>query len=191
MRLRTSIFLLLLLTMSLSLTAQTRRIAHRSHSGVPVAFAALLDDDHGGNPIPDWDRKDEKWNLHPFIAKVRKHYETEGAKVKKPDSPKAETKDSVRVLINGWGDPQVIPVDGKNKQKAPEEASIIRIPKKSSIDNDSSIHAAALPEVTPFRLAHRTSEVPSNSNHSLWLLAAGLILTIPTCIFWAMRKSPR
>lgn len=189
MRLGTSFLILLLLTLSLGLTAQTRRIAHRSHSGVPAAFAALLDDDHGGNPVPDWDRKDEKWNVHPFIAKVRKHYESEGDKVKKADNPKAETKDSVRVLINGWGDPQVIPPD-ENK-KAPQEASIIRIPKQSTDQDSSNPAAAALPEITPFRLAHRNPDAPAKSNLSLWILAAGLILTVPTSIYWATRKGLR
>lgn len=190
MSLRIPLLILLLLSMSLSLTAQTRRIAHRSHGGSPDTFAALLDDDHGGNPMPNWDRKDEKWNLHPFIAKVRNHYQTEGDKLRKgnkgDDTPKAESKDSVRVLIDNIFGPSVLPTKEDNQQPAPQEASLT--PASQDEDQVSGPSAASLPEITPFRLARRPAEVPSQSNMTLWLFAGVLILTIAPALYWITRK---
>jgi hypothetical protein len=47
-----SLFIVFLLAAALALPAQTRKIAHRSHSGKPGTFALLLDDDNFGMYSP-------------------------------------------------------------------------------------------------------------------------------------------
>lgn len=192
MSLRIPLLILLLLSLSLSLTAQTRRIAHRSHGGSPDTFAALLDDDHGGGPVPNWDRKDEKWNLHPFIAKVRKHYQTEGDKLRKgnkgDETPKAESKDSVHVIIDDIIGPLVVPAKEDNQQPAPQEASLTPASHDDDQTSGPGLSAASLPEATPFRLARRPAEAPTQGNMTLWLFAGALILTIAPAMYWITRK---
>lgn len=198
MRLRTSIFLLLLLTLSLSLTAQTRRIAHRSHNGSPEAFAVMLEEDHGGLSNIDFESVSEKWYLNPFIEKVRLHYQSESGKLKQDES-KAQpsqgivtdsiefntTRSMNRLQVNTMN---LFPLDSTQNSNPFSPILKIDSTRQGPIDPDSSDGALLQPDVTPFRLAKASNSSPSQGNAGLWLLATGLILTIPTCIYWAMKK---
>jgi hypothetical protein len=92
----TTIFVVLLLA---SVTqAQTRKIAHRSHSGVPATFAFFMEDDHlGGPPItfpyPDLDL--ENYDVKPWIDSLKRKYEPAAAAEGGSTTPTTTPKDSI------------------------------------------------------------------------------------------------
>ncbi len=94
------IFFVLIMLASVT-QAQTRKIAHRSHSGVPATFAFFMDEDHLGGPMITFPRPALELNLgnydvKPWIDSLKRKYqpaaEAAGAE---PTMPHATPQDSL------------------------------------------------------------------------------------------------
>lgn len=73
MNVRITFLALTLVLMATLVMGQTRKIHHRSHSGSPMTFAMVMEEDHLGEMRPRMDMA--TYNVEPFVRKVRLHYE--------------------------------------------------------------------------------------------------------------------
>jgi hypothetical protein len=163
--------------------AQTRKIAHRSHSGQPVTFAFLMEDDHAGayNPPP------EDFDLEPWVAKIKKHYEDQAKKTANEDK-KAEA--SLKTA------PVLQPVDSltPSTQPAPTNPNEQPHPSKRkgkarNAEVGEQNDAPQITEVTPFPLAKKAAhtqlgDASSPSAMGLWILVGVLVLTVGPGVYW-------
>jgi hypothetical protein len=165
-----NLLLLSLLSLATLAQAQTRKLAHRSHAGNPNTFAMLMDDDHGGGPVPE--KYTESWNLDPWVIKIRKHYEevakkTGPVEAKHGEGPQAAPKEG-----------EVQPADPNAPAREPQKQKSKPIRNKSVKTDSPSPMAeaesgAALPRI---RLAKAIAGTQGNAGGSLWLLA-GIIVS--------------
>jgi hypothetical protein len=156
------IFLLLVLIGCVTLAqAQTRKIAHRSHSGAPNTFAMLLDDDHGGNPYPEY--KPERYNLEPFVQKIRKHYEQVAKHSATPGEPAVQETKVTKPETEEPSTPEPQPAEPKTKPVRHKEPKKGAAPQMATNENPSPI--------PHFKLAKANPKNEATSHMNLWLFA--------------------
>lgn len=176
MRTHHLLFLALLLLASFA-QAQTRKLAHRSHAGSPNTFAMLMDDDHGGGPVPE--KVQEVYYLEPWIIKIRKHYE----QVAKQNGPKVETKSGSQdnKEVKETTEPAKAPLDSlpqkpKSVPRAGKSATIgVAVP-ATQLEKTSAL------EIPRVRLAKATLNPTPSSGLNLWLLAGIIIACVAPCV---------
>jgi hypothetical protein len=172
-----------------SLQAQTRKIAHRSHSGQPATFALVMGDDHAGayNPPP------ELYDLEPFVAKIKKHYEDQAKRTAKDDKkaeaslkaePTASPKDSI---VPG----EIQPSPGEDRTEPQKQHRNGKA--RNGKEEVRAEEGAQVAEVVSYPLAKELPAVDHTDSNSsplagLWLLMGGLVLTVGPGVYWLSGK---
>ena len=180
---------LLGMVMVASLAAQTRRIGHRSHSGSPSTFAMMMDEDHLGGPVkmPLASMHISAYEVDPFIARIRKHYES----IAKLPAPVATPQAESPKLEKGSD-----PAPG---QSSPETKTPALAPKASTPKN-SIPKLAAIP-APDFLVAARSNPITAikdqatNSESSFWMLILLLGIPVAPVVFvastvWSRQNKP-
>ncbi len=172
------LLLLALLLLASFAPAQTRKLAHRSHAGNPNTFAMVMDDDHGGGPVPE--KTQEVYYLEPWIIKIRKHYEEVAKQNGNKNEVKTEVKTDPKTGPEKPTEPKNVPQDSlqeKSKQKSKSNAGNAF---KSSVPEPEP--TAVVTEVPHIRLAKAVVGAPSSASGNLWLLAGLIIACVAPCI---------
>lgn len=167
--LRRLVFIVMFCLLHMFVGAQTRKLAHRSHSGSPSTFALMLEDDHAGAFDPTW--RHENYDLEPWIAKIRKHYEGQAKKVDQMESrvdpaPAIEKHDSLPIRESV---PARIPTKSKAKNKKSPAAQI------QPVDQEPANNSGP---IVRFPLARKPSQTASKSGEALWWLGIGLFVVV-------------
>ena len=165
--------LVLVLMFSLGLQAQTRKIAHRSHAGQPNTFAMLLEEDHAGayNPPPTWES--ENYDLEPWVAKIRMHYEEQAKKSPKEEAATTKAPSASEQLDTIKVERAVVPIPKSQNHRSKDRRGGI-LPGASIDSNEDGL-------VTRFRLAKKpvaSASVASDQAAGMfpwWLALATLV----------------
>jgi hypothetical protein len=179
---------LALMLLATTASAQTRKIGHRSHSGSPAAFAAMLGEDHLGdsrnmNPYPPR-LLDPIYRVDPFIVRVRKHYE---AIAQKPASIEVQQTQEEATEKPADLQPGARPVkaDSTKPALAPKRST-----PKRTIPKIAAIPAPDFLVKAPNKAAAPATEKDAKPANSLWMLALVLGISVAPCIFLASALLP-
>jgi hypothetical protein len=156
--------------------AQTRKLAHRSHSGSPNTFAMLMDEDHGGGPVPE--KIQETYYLEPWIIKIRKHYE----EVAKQKGPNVEVKKDERSQDPSPTEQKATPQDSV-PQKTQSKPRTGTQTASSSLLLDAQPTTTSAEEIPRIRLAKATVAPAHQEGNSIWLLAGIIFACVVPCVF--------
>lgn len=183
---RGPLLLLCLLAFAQMGMAQTRKIGHRSHSGGPMSFAMLMDDDHLGMPSGGFPKfRFETYQLRPWVDSVQRHYDPSHENQSEAEAPirVKTTEDDFPLLF------LPIPEGQDSIQKTPnqkDEASILQNFEDEAaggsveIVNEQEIASLTIRQT----LSSGSLSQQSMSGNTLWLLFAFLLFPVAPTVFW-------
>jgi hypothetical protein len=177
--------------------AQTRKIAHRSHSGRPATYAVVMKEDHLGGIriLDDYDEDLPIYNVEPFIKQVKLYYENIAKRPAAGDAQRLQVKPTTIDTISN-------PRPG-NAPMNPAQPTSPRDLKKARPGNQGKGADAAQAAVDDvphpaFLVGNRVQSAeaqaqPTTTPAGLWLLLGLLAFPVAPGIFlataWRGRQS--